>query len=46
ADAFATPVMVMGIKVGLNMVNQIKGVGCISIDENDIISTSANINIL
>ena len=46
ADAFATPVMVMGIKVGLNMVNQIKGVGCIIIDENDIIYTSANINIL
>jgi len=46
ADAFATPVMVMGIKVGLNMVNQIKGLGCIIIDENDIIYTSANINIL
>ena len=46
ADAFATPVMVMGIKVGLNMVNQIKGLGCIIIDESDIIYTSANINIL
>ena len=46
ADAMATPVMIMGIKVGLNMINQIKGIGCIIIDEKDIIYTSANINIL
>ena len=27
ADAMATPVMIMGIKVGLNLINQMKGIG-------------------
>ena len=43
ADAMATPVMIMGIKVGLDMINQIKGIACIIIDDNDIIHTSKNI---
>ena len=46
ADAMATPVMIMGIKVGLDMINQIKGISCIIIDEKNIVHTSANINIL
>ncbi|MEO5893500.1 MAG: FAD:protein FMN transferase [Ferruginibacter sp.] len=46
ADAMATPVMVMGIRTGLNMINQIKGIGCIIVDELDTIHTSTNINIL
>ena len=46
ADALATPVLIMGIEVGINMINQLKGVGCIIIDDNDKIYTSANINIL
>lgn len=45
ADAMATPVMIMGIKVGLNMVNQIHGLACIIIDDEDKIYTSENINI-
>jgi hypothetical protein len=35
----ATPVMIMGTKVGLDMINQIKGIACIIIDDNDIIHT-------
>ena len=45
ADAMATPVMIMGIKVGLNMINQLKGIGCIIIDDNDKIYTSKNIHL-
>jgi thiamine biosynthesis lipoprotein len=45
ADAIATPVMIMGIRIGLNMVNQIKGLSCIIIDDNDIIHTSKNIHL-
>jgi thiamine biosynthesis lipoprotein len=45
ADAMATPVMIMGIKVGLDMINQVKGIGCIIIDDNDKIYTSKNINL-
>ncbi|MGZ8559604.1 MAG: FAD:protein FMN transferase [Chitinophagaceae bacterium] len=45
ADAMATPVMIMGIKVGLNIINQVKGLACIIIDDNDKIYTSKNINL-
>jgi FAD:protein FMN transferase len=45
ADAMATPVMVMGIKAGLGLINQIKGIGCIAIDDHDILYTSKNINL-
>lgn len=45
ADAMATPVMIMGIKVGLDMVNQIQGLACIIVDDNDKIYTSKNINL-
>jgi thiamine biosynthesis lipoprotein len=45
ADVMATPVMIMGIKVGLNIINQVKGLGCIIIDDNDRIYTSKNINL-
>jgi len=45
ADAMATPVMIMGIKVGLNMINQMKGIAGIIIDDNDIIYTSKNIKL-
>lgn len=45
ADAMATPVMIMGIKVGLNLVNQIKGLSCIIVDDNDKIYTSKNIHL-
>ena len=45
ADAMATPVMIMGIKTGLNMINQMKGIGVIIIDDYDNIYTSKNINL-
>ena len=45
ADAMATPVMIMGTKAGLNMINQIKGMACIIIDDNDKLFTSKNIQI-
>ncbi|MET3114313.1 thiamine biosynthesis lipoprotein [Pedobacter sp. CG_S7] len=45
ADALATPVMVMGVKVGLNLINQIKHVACMIIDDDNNVFTSHNINI-
>jgi len=46
ADAMATPVMIMGIKTGLDMLNQIKGIAGIVIDDNDKIYTTKNINLI
>lgn len=43
ADAMATPVTVMGIKAGLNLIDQIHHLGCIIIDDNNKIFTSKNI---
>lgn len=45
ADAMATPVTIMGIKAGLNMINQINYLGCIIIDDCNKIYTSKNINL-
>jgi FAD:protein FMN transferase len=45
ADAMATPVMVMGVKAGLNLVNQIKQIACIIIDDEDRMYTTNNIKI-
>ena len=45
ADCLATPVTVMGVKVGLDLINQIKGIACVIVDDNDKIFTSKNINI-
>lgn len=45
ADALATPVMVMGIHTGMDLINQLKSVHCIIIDENDKIYTSKNIKL-
>ncbi len=45
ADAMATPVMVMGIKVGLNLINQMQQIACIIIDEQNKLYTSKNIRI-
>ncbi|MGY0036465.1 FAD:protein FMN transferase [Pedobacter sp. NJ-S-72] len=35
ADALATPVIVMGAQVGLDLINQLQQVACIIIDDND-----------
>jgi thiamine biosynthesis lipoprotein len=44
ADAMTTPVMVMGIKAGINMINQLPGIECIIIDDTNRIHKSKNIN--
>jgi thiamine biosynthesis lipoprotein len=45
ADAMATPVMIMGIRAGLNLVNQVKHLACIIIDDNNKIYSSNNIKL-
>nr|WP_233173806.1 FAD:protein FMN transferase [Pedobacter sp. ASV19] len=45
ADALATPVIVMGAQVGLDMINQLRQVACIIIDDQDQLYTSRNINV-
>jgi len=45
ADAMATPVTIMGIKAGINLVNQINHMGCVIIDDNNRIYSSKNINL-
>ncbi len=45
ADALATSVFVMGIKVGLNRINQLRRIECIIIDDKGKIHTSDNIKI-
>jgi thiamine biosynthesis lipoprotein len=45
ADALATGVFVMGVDVGLDLVNQLPGVGCIYVDDKGKIFTSKNIDL-
>ena len=45
ADAMATPLLVMGRKTGLHLINQMKHIACIYIDEQNRVQTSANIRI-
>ncbi|MFL5742898.1 MAG: FAD:protein FMN transferase [Flavisolibacter sp.] len=45
ADALATPVMVMGVTAGLHLINQMKQVACIIIDDHNRVHTSKNIRI-
>lgn len=45
ADAMATPVTVMGVRVGLDLINQLQHVACIIVDDHNQIYTSKNINI-
>ncbi|MBZ5858713.1 FAD:protein FMN transferase [Flavihumibacter profundi] len=44
ADAMATPVTIMGIRTGLDMINQLKNIEAIIIDDNDKIYTSGNLH--
>ena len=43
SDSMTTPVAVMGVKVGLDMINQMKNMACIIVDDNDKVHTSRNI---
>jgi thiamine biosynthesis lipoprotein len=45
ADAFTTPVMIMGTEAGLDMINQIKDIEAILINDDDRIYTSKNIRL-
>ena len=44
ADALATSVFVMGKDVGLDFVNQIKGVECILVEDDGSVSYSDHVN--
>ncbi|MEP7230366.1 MAG: FAD:protein FMN transferase [Ginsengibacter sp.] len=44
ADALATPVTIMGITAGINLINQVQHVECIIINDDDKIFSSKNIN--
>lgn len=43
ADALATPLLVMGVNTGMYLVNQLKNVACIYIDDLNRIHHSKNI---
>ncbi len=45
ADALATSIFVMGRSTGIDMINQLKGVECIVIDDKGKIHTSKNIQL-
>lgn len=45
SDALATPVTVMGPRAGLHMIDQMKGVACIIVDDDNQIFTSKNISL-
>ena len=45
ADALATGIFVMGVDVGLDLVNQLTGIGCIIVDDKGGIHVSKNIDI-
>ena len=45
ADALATPVMVMGVRVGLDLINQMKHIGCVIVDDTNRLHTSTSIRL-
>lgn len=45
ADALATGIFVLGVDVGLNLVNQLKGIQCIIVDDKGKVFTSKGIDI-
>lgn len=45
ADALATGIFVLGIEVGLDLVNQLKGIECIIVDDKGVVHTSKGIDI-
>jgi FAD:protein FMN transferase len=45
ADALATPVLVMGQRVGMHLIEQMTHVGCIIVDDRNRVFTSKNIRI-
>ena len=45
ADALATGIFVLGIEVGLDLVNQLNGIDCIIVDDKGAVHVSKNIDI-
>ena len=45
ADALATGIFVLGVDVGINLVNQLKGIECIMVDSKGKVHTSKGIDI-
>ncbi|HLO45369.1 MAG TPA: FAD:protein FMN transferase [Leadbetterella sp.] len=45
ADALATPVTIMGVEDGINLINQLNSVECVIIDDNNYVYKSDNIKI-
>ena len=45
ADALATGIFVLGVEVGLDLVNQLKGIECIIVDDKGVVHTSKGIDI-
>lgn len=45
ADALATGIFVLGVEVGLDLVNQLKGIECIIVDEQGKVHTSKGIDV-
>jgi len=45
ADAMATPVMIMGIEAGIDMINQINDIEAIVIDDNNVLYATKNIKL-
>jgi thiamine biosynthesis lipoprotein len=44
ADAMATPVMIMGVRAGLDMINQLQDIEAILVDDEDKVYASGNIH--
>lgn len=45
SDAFATPLSILGIEAGLSLINQLKDIECVMIDDDNQIYYSENINL-
>jgi thiamine biosynthesis lipoprotein len=45
ADAMATPVMVMGVQVGLELIDQMRGIACLVVDDDNQVHCSKNIRL-
>jgi len=42
----ATPVSILGVNQGLNLINQLNGIECILVDDNNKLFLSKNIKIV
>jgi thiamine biosynthesis lipoprotein len=44
-DALATPVTIMGVEAGIHLINQLNGIECVVIDDDNRLYTSKNIRL-